>query len=99
MANRVSLNVSLTPELEQFISARVSSGRYQTASEVVREGLRLLEEREERQRSALQELRELVAAGLEEAKRGELLDGEQVMADLLRRHEERLRVETGESQA
>jgi len=41
---RVSLNVSLTPELEQFILGRVASGRYQTASEVVRAGLRLLEQ-------------------------------------------------------
>ena len=41
---RTSLNVSLTPALEQFITDRVSSGRYQTASEVVRAGLRLLEQ-------------------------------------------------------
>lgn len=44
--HRTSLNVSLTPELEQFILQRVASGRYQTASEVVRAGLRLLEQSE-----------------------------------------------------
>ena len=43
---RTSLNVSLTLALEQFITERVSSGRYQTASEVVRAGLRLLEQTE-----------------------------------------------------
>lgn len=43
---RTSLNVSLTPELERFITARVVFGRYQTASEVVRAGLRLLEQSE-----------------------------------------------------
>jgi putative addiction module CopG family antidote len=43
---RTTLNVSLTPALEQFIAERVSSGRYQTASEVVRAGLRLLEQAE-----------------------------------------------------
>lgn len=90
MANRITLNISLTPELERFIAAHVASGRYQSASEVVREGLRLLEEREEPRRAALQELRELIAVGLEEAKRGELLDGEQVIADLARCHAERL---------
>ena len=43
----------------------------------------------------LQELRELIVVGLDEAKCGELLDGEQVMADLLRRHEESARREAG----
>jgi len=46
---RTSLNVSLTPELERFITDRVASGRYQTASEVVRAGLRLLEQTELRE--------------------------------------------------
>lgn len=46
---RTTLNVSLTPELERFITARVASGRYQTASEVVRAGLRLLEQGELRE--------------------------------------------------
>lgn len=40
---RTSLNVSLTPELSAFIAAELSSGRYQSASEVVRAGLRLLQ--------------------------------------------------------
>jgi putative addiction module CopG family antidote len=38
------MNVSLTPELEKFVSAKVGSGRYNSASEAVREALRLLEE-------------------------------------------------------
>jgi antitoxin ParD1/3/4 len=38
------MNVSLTTELENFVSAKVESGRYNSASEVVREALRLLEE-------------------------------------------------------
>jgi len=53
MPIRTSLNVSLTPELEQFVQSRVASGRFQTASEVVREGLRLLEEREQADRGEL----------------------------------------------
>ena len=40
------MNVSLTPELEAFIEETVKSGRYASASEAVREGLRLLGERE-----------------------------------------------------
>jgi antitoxin ParD1/3/4 len=38
------MNVSLTPELEEFVSAKVQSGRYNSASEAVREALRLLED-------------------------------------------------------
>lgn len=45
------MNVSLTPELEQFIDVKVESGRYNSASEVVREALRLLEDHD-RARSA-----------------------------------------------
>jgi antitoxin ParD1/3/4 len=41
------MNVSLTTELEKFVSAKVESGRYNSASEVVREALRLLEEHDQ----------------------------------------------------
>ena len=41
------MNVSLTAELEKFVSAKVDSGRYNSASEVVREALRLLEEHDQ----------------------------------------------------
>lgn len=40
------MNVSLTDKLEDFVNRLVSEGRYRSASEVVREGLRLLEIRE-----------------------------------------------------
>jgi antitoxin ParD1/3/4 len=44
MIVRQSMNVSITPELRQFVSERVATGRYQNASEVVRAALRLLRE-------------------------------------------------------
>jgi putative addiction module CopG family antidote len=46
MINRKTMNVSLTPELERSVADRVASGRYRTASEVVRAALRLLDEEE-----------------------------------------------------
>ncbi|HEY8383261.1 MAG TPA: type II toxin-antitoxin system ParD family antitoxin, partial [Microvirga sp.] len=46
MILRKTRNVSLTPELEEFIDNTVASGRYRSASEVVRAALRLLYERE-----------------------------------------------------
>jgi antitoxin ParD1/3/4 len=82
MRIRSSMNVSLTPELEEFVQSRVASGRYQTASEVVREGLRLLEEREQSRATALKELRAKIRRGIEQADRGELLDGDTVFEEV-----------------
>jgi antitoxin ParD1/3/4 len=72
----------LTPDLEQFVQSRVASARYQTASEVVREGLRLLEEREQARATALKELRAKIQRGVEQADRGELLDGDAVYEEI-----------------
>lgn len=59
------MNVSLTPELEQYVQEKVASGLYYSASEVIREGLRLLREREQLQQMRLQELRQEIQAGLD----------------------------------
>jgi len=84
MAARAAFNISLTPQLEQFVTAKVQSGGYQSASEVVREGLRLMKERD-RQREALGNTRQQIAIGWKESERGELRDGEEVFAKLHRR--------------
>ncbi len=76
------MNVSLTPELEQFVYDKVKSGRYLSASEVVREALRLLEERDHLHQAKLAELRQHLAIGIEQADRGELIDGDEVFAEL-----------------
>jgi antitoxin ParD1/3/4 len=82
MAIRSSMNVSLTPELQHFVESRVATGRYQTASEVVREGLRLLEERERARDTALEELRAKIKLGIAQADRGEFTDGESVFEEI-----------------
>ncbi|OLC50706.1 MAG: hypothetical protein AUH43_04340 [Acidobacteria bacterium 13_1_40CM_65_14] len=61
------MNVSLTPELERLVNEKVESGLYQTASEVVREALRLLKERDQ----AREHLRADVKAGFDQLARGE----------------------------
>lgn len=62
------MSVTLTPRLEAKIRERVESGRYSDASEVVEDALQLLEERERSEH-----LNALLAVGLEQARRGELI--------------------------
>jgi antitoxin ParD1/3/4 len=81
------MNVSLTPELEAMIRQQVDSGRYNNASEVVREALRLLDEHQR-----VQHLRSLLAVGLEQAQRGELVEfTPELVKDIHHRAEERFR--------
>jgi antitoxin ParD1/3/4 len=66
------MNVSLTSELEEFVNRKVASGMYQTASEVVREALRLLREHDQLHQSKLDELRREIAIGVEQAEQGQV---------------------------
>ena len=76
------MTITVTPELEAFIRERVASGRFDTASDVVHEGLRLLESREQEREAALGEIRREIEIGLEQAKAGKLRDGEAFFAEL-----------------
>lgn len=77
------MNVSLTPELEKFVLQKINTGRYLSASEVIREALRLLEERDMQRQMRIEKLRREVAVGIEQSDRGENFDGEEVVAELL----------------
>lgn len=80
MVRRRTLNISLSQQMAREINAAVEAGRYQSASEMVREGLRLLGDRD--RLAALNEVRAKIAIGLDEARAGRLLDGQSVMDDL-----------------
>jgi antitoxin ParD1/3/4 len=69
----VGMNVSLTPRFQRMIDRRVASGRYGSASEVVREALRLLEEREALQQARLRQLRRDVGVGMRALERGDAI--------------------------
>jgi len=68
------MNVSLTPALEQFIRDRAESGDYNSASEVVREAVRLLKRMDERRQLRLDGLRRAVKEGDDAISRGEFME-------------------------
>jgi antitoxin ParD1/3/4 len=68
------MNVALTPELENFVSAKVGSGRYSSASEVVREALRLLEEQDSARAAQRAEFNAELARRLASLDSGQTID-------------------------
>ena len=77
------MNVNLTPKLERLVQNKVKTGRYNSASEVVRAALRLLEENDRIRAAQLAGLRKGIDEGLASLDRGEGVDGEQFMAKLI----------------
>jgi antitoxin ParD1/3/4 len=65
------MNISLTPEFEEYVNGKVGSGLYHSASEVIREGLRLLREKDEVHQKKLQALRRDIQVGIDQAERGQ----------------------------
>jgi len=78
------VNVHLTPQLETLVANQVKTGRYNSASEVVREALRLFEERERIREIQIQELRKKIDRGWASLERGEGVDGEEFFRALER---------------
>ena len=59
------MNINLTPQLEELVRTKVSSGMYTSASEVVREALRLMEEQDRLRAAKLEQLRQDIRKGLD----------------------------------
>ena len=86
------MNISLTPELEKFVEKEVKSGLYQTASEVIRAGLRRLKEDQDarlpKAPKTLTELEAQLLQSIDRLDRGEGIHGEQVFRRLRKRIKE-----------
>ena len=78
------MNVSLTPELEEFVSSLVEAGRYRSASEVVRAAIRRLQDIEAERSAKLDALRGSIDAGIEDLDRGDSADADEVFEEILR---------------
>lgn len=88
------MNVDLTPELEQLIQNKVKSGRYNSAGEVMREALRLMEERDQ----IRAEVRQKIAAGMESLRQGKGIDGDVFFDQMLAELDEEIRAEDEKSE-
>ncbi len=76
------MTIALPSELEELVNAKIQSGQYHSASEVIWEGLRLLEEKDALRQIKLERLRKDIAIGIDQADRGDLapLDIEDIIA-------------------
>lgn len=73
------MNISLTPALEKFINDKVASGLYNSASEVIREALRLMLGQNEISKQCIEALNKDVQIGLDAYSNGDFSDGDEVM--------------------
>ena len=72
------MNVSIKPDSQRFVEDQMKAGRYTSPDEVVQAGLKLLQERQ----ANLTSIRAKIAMGLDQAKRGDLVDGEGVFDEI-----------------
>ena len=97
MPNRETRTLSFTPEQGAFITTCVESGRYQSASEVVRAAIRLLEDQEAHRQAELDRARTLVQEGSDQLDQDEVVDANEVFRQLDEKHA-RLKAGMGRSE-
>ena len=81
--NLPTMTATLSDDMGKYVKAKIQSGHYQSAGEVVREGLRLLQEQDTLRQIKLEQLRKDIAIGIEAADCGELapLDVDAIIAE------------------
>ena len=82
----MTMNVLLTPELEQFIHNQIESGKFASALEVIEAGIHLLEKREQIYKTHFEDLLQELSIGIEQLDRGERHDGRAVIEQLRQRN-------------
>ena len=78
------MEISLQPELEQFIQEKITSGQYQSVNEAVNAGLKLLMKQELIYQGRFAELRQEIMVGIEASERGEVVDSETVFNSIIK---------------
>jgi len=92
-------NINLTEHFDHFVERQVSSGRYGNASEIVREGLRLLEEREQEREAKLKAMRQAAKQGFAEIDQGKgiVLKGKKALSRLITEIEAEVRTKAAKN--
>lgn len=93
MAREATLSVSLTNQLKSYVRDKVESGQYESASEVIRHGLRTLQEQEERERLYWSGVRRKVKEARSAIAEGDVVDGPAFMRSKIAALKSRARVE------
>ncbi len=76
------MTITLPPQLEKQVQEKVATGEYDSPFDVLRDGLRLIEERDRRKAERLAMLREESQVGIDQLDRGEGIDADVVFAEL-----------------
>ncbi len=76
MAKRENISVSFTREQAEFLASCVESGRYQSTSEAVREGVRLLEDQQAHRKAEIERARAMVHEGADQLDQGHAVNGD-----------------------
>ena len=84
------MTVTLTPAQEKFVAERLNTGNYSSPQDVLEEGLKLIQAKEEYERRLI-ELRRDIQVGIDQVKRGEVVDGREAIKRLRKKIEQRRR--------
>lgn len=82
------MNISLTKELESFVQNKVAQGFYHSASEVIREGLRLLAEQDDLKNKRLEMLNLEINKGIASIKSGNVITSDEMMEHIQKRRQQ-----------
>ena len=83
------MDITLQPELEQFVREKITSGQYQSVNEAVNAGLKILMERELIYQGRFDQLRQEIMVGIEASESGEVVDSETVFNSIRQKLEQR----------
>jgi antitoxin ParD1/3/4 len=83
------MDITLQPELEQFIQEKITSGQYRSLDEAVNAGLQLLMEQELVYQGRFAQLKQEIMIGIEASEKGEVLDSETVFSSIQEKLEQR----------